>query len=147
LTCRPVRPDDLRRLVLDVEGVKNAWVEPLEQDMLLLYYHPDQGALSLSSDPPPSEPTKLKGLYRVVIEATDPPPGDLQLNVVRRLHENRGLCEDFAEITVLSPQKIQVDATIEVGLVDDIGRLWGAMVQKIADVISPPVPFATLDDM
>jgi hypothetical protein len=147
LTCRPVTPTDLRRLILDVEGVKNAWVEPLDQDTLPLYYHPDQGALTLSSDPPPSEPIELKGLYRVLIEATDPPPGDLQLNVVRRLHENRGLCEDFAAITVLSPQKIQVDATIEVGLVDDIGRLWGAVVQKIADVISPPLPFATLDDM
>src|SRR6185503_1371690 len=147
LTCRPVTPTDLRRLVLDVEGVKNAWVEPLEQDTPPLYYHPDQGALTLSSDPPPSELIKLKGLYRVLIEATDPPPGDLQLRVVRRLHENRGLCEDFAEIKVLSPQKIQVDATIEVGLVDDVGRLWSAVVQKIADVISPPLPFATLDDM
>jgi hypothetical protein len=93
---------------------------------------PHQGALSLSKDPPPSEPVQLKGLYRVLIEAVDPPPGDLQLNVVRRVHENRGLCEDFAAITVLSPQKIQVDATIEVGLVDDIGRLWAAVVQKIS---------------
>lgn len=147
LTCRPVTPADLRRLVLDVQGVKNAWVEPLAQDTLPLYYHPDQGALSLSGDPLPSEPIQLKGLYRVLIEATEPPPGDLQLNVVRRLHENRALSEDFAEITVLSPQKIQVDAIIEVGLVDDIGRLWSAIVQRIADVISPAIPFATLDDL
>jgi hypothetical protein len=148
LTCRPVTPADLRRLVLDVDGVKNAWVEPLEQDALPLYYHPDRNELSMSPDPPPSEPVKLKGLYRVLIEAVvDPPPADLLVKVVRRLHENRGLCEDFAEITVLSRQTIQVSTKIEIGLVDDIGRLRGDIVQKIADVISPPVPFVTLDDM
>src|SRR5678815_2073021 len=147
LTCRPVTLADLRRLVLDVDGVKNAWVEPLEEDTLPLYYHPDQGALTLSPEPPPSERIKLKGLYRVIIEATDPPPGDLQLNVVRRLHDNRNLCEDFASITVLSPQKIRIDAAIEAELVDDTGRLWGAIVQALADTISPPLPFASLDDM
>lgn len=147
LTCRPVTPADLRRLVLDVEGVENAWIEPLGEDTLPLYYHPDRDELSLSPDPPPAEPVRLKGLYRVLVEATDPPPGDLQANVVRRLHENRGLCEDFAEITVLGLQKVQIDASIEIGMVDDIGRLWSDIVQKIANAISPPVLFATLDDM
>ena len=29
LSCHPVTITDLRRLVLDVEGVKNAWIEPV----------------------------------------------------------------------------------------------------------------------
>jgi hypothetical protein len=70
LTCRPVTAADLRRLVLDVEGVKNAWVLPLDQDTLPLYYHPDRDELSMSADPAPSEPVKLKGFYRVLVEAT-----------------------------------------------------------------------------
>src|SRR5262245_33517462 len=62
LTGAPVTPADLRRLVLDVEGVKNAWVQPLPEDTVALYYHPDRKELSLSAQPLPSEPVKLRGL-------------------------------------------------------------------------------------
>ncbi|HLM74648.1 MAG TPA: hypothetical protein VK459_18200, partial [Polyangiaceae bacterium] len=48
LTTRAVTAADLRRLVLDVVGVKNAWIEPVEE--------------RLKSDVP------LRGLYQVTIE-------------------------------------------------------------------------------
>src|SRR3954464_656341 len=32
LASCPVTPADLRRVVLDVDGVKNAWIQPLDQD-------------------------------------------------------------------------------------------------------------------
>jgi hypothetical protein len=150
LTSRPVTPADLRRLVLDVEGVKNAWVEPLEEDALALYYHPDKRELSLMSAPPPTpyEPVKLKGLYSVLIEQQEGSDRTaVRASVARCLHQNRGLCEDFAEITVLAEQKIRVDAAVEIGQVDDPDRVGREIVQKIAGVISPPVPFSTLQQV
>src|SRR5450631_578483 len=38
LPCHPVTLADMRRLVLDVEGVKNAWIEPVIQ-AIDFYYH------------------------------------------------------------------------------------------------------------
>ncbi|PTL78100.1 hypothetical protein [Vitiosangium sp. GDMCC 1.1324] len=148
LTSRPVTPADLRRLALDVNGVKNAWVELLEEETL--YHHPERDELSLSAEPSPSEPVMLKGLYHVLIEATDE-AGDngtqLRASVARRLHANRGLCEDFAEIEVLEPQLVQVDATMEIGPMDDAVQIRFEIIRKLADEISPPVPFSSLEKM
>lgn len=149
LTCRPVTLADLRRLVIDVQGVKNAWVEVIQSSSPTLYYHPDSNELSVRPlpppPPPPAEQVSLLGLYRVLIEAAEDPSGGLSAQVARRLHQNRGLGEDFAEIRVLSPQLIQVDATIEIGLIDDAEQVRQAIEQRIADEISPPVTFVTLE--
>lgn len=149
LTSRPVTLADLRRLVIDVEGVKNAWVELIQASSPTLYYHPDKNELSVLAapppPPPPAEQVSLLGLYRVLIEAAEDPSGNLTARVARRLHQNRGLGEDFAEIRVLDPQLIQVNATIEIGLVDDAEQVRLAIEQRIADEISPPVAFVTLE--
>lgn len=137
LTCRPVTLADLRRLILDVEGVENAWIEPFEDE-----------ALSLEIDPSPTEPVRLMGLYRVSIaRAEGHAKGRVLEDVARRLHENRSLCEDFAVIKVLGEQPIQIDATVEIGPSEDAARVQDEIVQRIAQAISPPVPFATLDEL
>jgi hypothetical protein len=155
LTSRPVTPDDLRKLVIDVDGVKNAWVERFEGDNLAIYYHLDERALRFSPKhqppPPPSELIELKGLYRVLFHAQDhlrdDERGALKAKVARRLHENRNLCEDFARVEELTPKLVQVDATVEIGPLDDVDRLAREIFQVLADTISPRVPFATLDEM
>ncbi|WP_437787383.1 hypothetical protein [Sorangium sp. So ce1097] len=148
LTSHPVTPADLRRLVLDVEGVKNAWVEPATADALQLYYLPVEQELRLAPKDIASEPVRLRGLYRVLIEASEHSQGtQVRARVARRLHQNRPLCEDFAEITVLEPQLIQVEATVEITPVDDPAALLNEIGRAIADEISPPVPFATLSQL
>lgn len=147
LPCHPVTPDDLRRVVLDVEGVQNAWVEPLVDGAPVLYHHPLDGAVGLRPEPLPSEPVKLRGLYRVLIDPADDAGADLRARVALRLHDRRPLCEDFAEITVLTEHRVEVDATVEVGPAEDLGRMEREIVQKIAGVISPPVVFRGLDEM
>jgi hypothetical protein len=147
LTCRPVTATDLRKLVIDVDGVRNAWVEPLAEDKLPLYYHRETKELSLSKEPSPSEPVKLRGLYQVFVELAGTDTFLILANVARRLHENRVLCEDFAIIKALQPKEIRVDATVEIGPSVDADQVRREILQKIADVISPPVPFATLEEM
>ncbi|WP_437604663.1 hypothetical protein WMF20_25890 [Sorangium sp. So ce834] len=145
LTSHPVTPADLRRLVLDVEGVKNAWVEPATADALQPYYLPVEREIRLAPKDIASDPVRLRGLYRVLIEASEHSQGtQVRARVARRLHQNRPLCEDFAEITVLEPQLIQVEATVEITPVDDPAALLNEIGRAIADEISPPIPFATL---
>ncbi|KYF57133.1 hypothetical protein BE04_35400 [Sorangium cellulosum] len=145
LTSHPVTLADLRRLVLDVEGVKNAWVEPATAGAPQLYYLPVEQELRVAPKDVASEPVHLRGLHRVLIEASEHSRGtQVRAKVARRLHKNRPLCEDFAEITVLEPQLIQVEATVEITPVDDPAALLNEIGRAIADEIAPPVRFATL---
>lgn len=127
LTTRAVTADDLRRLVLDVVGVKNAWIEPVEE--------------RLKNDVP------LRGLYRVAVEASPEREGiAVRRDVGRLLHKHRGLCEDFTDIVVLEPLKISVDAKIEIRRVDDPAITYAQILDAISEVVSPTVPFTTLDE-
>lgn len=146
LTSKPVTPADLRRVALDVTGVRNAWVEPLDEDLFPLYYHPP-GDLTPSPEPLPSEPIALKGLHRVLIEASEDAPSDLRAEVAKRLYSNRPLGEDFARIALLSPFPVAVRAVVEVDASDALDRLRAAILQTIADTLSSPVPFCTLEEM
>jgi len=72
LTIHPVTLTDLRKLAIDVPGVKNAWFEPVEHVQPGLMYDPSEEVLYLktsSSEPEPSyqEPA-MRGLYRVLLE-------------------------------------------------------------------------------
>lgn len=150
LTSHPVTLTDLRRLVLDVEGVKNVWIEKVEEPDILLHYHAGKNELSLQEEPLASEPVYLKGLYRVLIEKSDLTDIDgtvVQREVARRLHACRNLCEDFEEIRVLEPQNIQIQARVEIGPVDDAEGVLLMIYEKISDYLSPRIPFATLDEM
>lgn len=127
LTTRAVTAADLRRLVLDVVGVKNAWIEPVEE--------------RLKSDVP------LRGLYQVIIEPSPEREGlAVRRDVGRLLHKHRGLCEDFTDIVVLEPLKISVDAKVEIGRVDDPAVTYARILDAIGEIISPTIPFTTLDE-
>ena len=84
LTINPVTPDDFRRLLIDLEGVRNAWVfckecacdffyyAWCEQDRLMLSY---QKPAQKDLQPKPVEPL---GLYEILLELeNDPELGDL----------------------------------------------------------------------
>ena len=65
LTCRPVSFDDLRKLLIDITGVRNAWVSANRN----VTYHLDriEGELSLK-DLVDFEEQRLNGLYDVHVE-------------------------------------------------------------------------------
>lgn len=150
LTSNPVTLTDLRRLILDVEGVKNVWIEKIEEPVVKLQYHAEKEELRLQPDSPEWEPVHLKGLYRVLIEKSDLIDIDssiLKRAVTRRLHASRSLCEDFEEIRLLDSQYVQINANIEIGPVDDAEAVLLQVYEKISGYLSPGVPFASLDEM
>ncbi len=150
LTSRPVTLDDLRKLVIDVAGVKNGWVEPLEAPEPPLYFYADQNTLSLQNGSLAAEPVYLKGLYRVLVELTDDTSiqsGTVWQEIVRRLHAQRSLAEDFAEVRLLEPQWIQVNARIELAAAEEAEAILLEIYRRIAAYISPPVQFYTLNQL
>ncbi|MCP4699277.1 MAG: hypothetical protein GY862_20880 [Gammaproteobacteria bacterium] len=154
LPSYPVTIDDLRKLIIDVEGVKNAWIEKVEGQEIPLYFDAGEKSLSLQGDTKTAEPVYLKGLYRVLLEISDLQYTDSTEDrdaavkqVARRLHAHRGLGENFETIQRLEPQEIQIHARIEIDALDDADSVLLEIYQRIADYISPTIRFSSLSEL
>ncbi len=140
-----VTREDLRKLVIDVPGVKNAWVVPAEGGLNRLYAQDNN--LTLTDDTGTRDQVDLQGIHRVLFELVDHEQvsaDTVRRGVIRRLHANRNLCEDFAEAVPLSPQLITVNARVEIEAVDDIEGLLADIYLRLAEHISPSIHFSTL---
>jgi hypothetical protein len=151
LTCRAVTPEDLRRVVLDVPGVKNAWIEKVDTASPPLRYDRGAGTLSIDSGQAPPANTDAvipAGLWRVLVEKSDLEDVDgtvLRREVARRLHANRPLCEDFEDIVVLEPMRVAVYASVEIGETENGEAVLLGILTRLDALISPAVGFLTLD--
>ena len=157
LPTSPVTLADLRMLVIDVPGVKNAWVEIVDEPMAILDARQGDvsaipGTSATEAPSPSSNITELhiKGLLRVQIEKSSTSSIDgsvLRREVARRIHQCRGLGQDFHEITVLDSQPVGLAAVLEIDALADVTSLLARVYQSIADYMSPSLPFRTLDEM
>lgn len=163
LPVQPVTTLDLRKLVIDVPGVRNAWVEVVDETSASFDAETKElsvaatvaagsstGSNMASLSPNVSE-VRVRGLLAVRIEKPDPfvfpELGNTGAEVARRLHACRGLGQDFVAIEVLQQQSIRIGATLEVGATGDAAALLADVYQRIATTLSPPLVFRTLQDM
>ncbi|MCB0018191.1 MAG: hypothetical protein KDE09_10415 [Anaerolineales bacterium] len=140
--------DDLRRLVIDVVGVRNAWVLPAAGSPPIYY---DELAKGISLTPPQDNATAiaLRGLLQVRYEYDAAAQVDgraltvaeVTAAVTHVLHAQRPLGVDFLPVQPLSPENIEVVARIEIGLVDDARAMLADLAQCLADYISPAPRF------
>ncbi len=138
LTVNPVTLQDLRKVVIDVRGVKNAWVEKATPDAL-------QEAEAANA-----RGVGIKGLYRIAFEVDEwvAASPDLLQQVKARLHACRGLAEDTDEVRLLAPQFIKLEGAIEIGKqVEDINQLVANALYQVGSFLSPRVPFYTLEQL
>lgn len=150
LTSQPVTILDLRKLVIDVDGVKNAWIEPILEPRPALHFHQDKRELRLLPDLPFTTQVRLQGQLRVQIETSDLVDRSTALvarDVARALHAARPLCTGFEEIEVLAAQPVQIRAEVEIGPVDDTERVLLDIYEALSEHVSPTVPFRTLGEM
>ncbi|WP_346293016.1 hypothetical protein [Sphaerothrix gracilis] len=147
LTVNPLTIADYRKLLIDIDGIKNAWLEPIETPQPELYYDANNAKLTFSSLDL-AEPVHLRGLYHVLLEQE---PGyqaaDLVSAAKARLHQHRNLCEDFAEIRVLPIEEITVRAEIEIADAADPHQLMAQLHRALDKLISPVLPFVSLPEL
>jgi hypothetical protein len=151
LTSEPVAPADFRKLLLDVPGVKNGWIEPFDSEGSPAYYFSEElGQIFTRPTPLAREKVILRGLHRVVVlrdPERDLPAPRVRRDVAARLHRHRSLCEDFAEIRVLEATPVALHASIEIDPVDDPEQLLADIYRAVADFLAPSVAFRTLDEL
>ena len=148
LTTKPVTVTDLRKKLVDIKGVQNAWIEALEYPDDYFYYDKEQQLLTFEQLE--ENAVKTKGFYRALIQkdkesgVEDTP---LMQEVEQCIQRNRKLCEDFREIRLLDTQKVSLKAVIEIGAVDDADLLLAQIYRKTADYMAPYIRFYTLNEM
>ncbi len=133
LTTNPVTVLDIRKVAIDVDGVKNAWIEKVTQK---------RAGEILEADSTPM------GLYRVFIEKDglfDIPGSTIIKDVKEKLYGCRTICEDFEEIKLLDTQGVRLQGVIEIAdTVDDVNEMVANILYRVGAHFSPRIPFYTL---
>lgn len=129
LTVNPVTSDDFRRLLIDFEEVRNAWVTEVIDNK-----------------------KEKNGLYNVLIEPEIEPESvtqtdELIKSIREKLNKYRNLCEDFNEIELIETEKIVVCAEIDLRPDADINSVYESILLEIENYLNPPIPFQTLDEL
>jgi hypothetical protein len=158
LTNNPLTITDFRKLLIDITGVKNAWLE-IEENLPVDPCKKDNsipGAVNL----PQSDPCncdRLNGLYHVFIELekdynlTNAKDVDdynsIIFNIKCALMSHRNLCEDFIDIKILCKIKIGLCADIELEQ-DAVGEdVYLNILEALRDFFSPSPKFYTLPQL
>ena len=141
---------DYRKLLIDLPGVKNAWLRPAS---LSYYANTKEGKLSREQKNLPGEiEVKLGGLYDVVIDFMDDRNTEVEkatvIDLVKEtLLANRDLCEDFVSFTGVDSQQFLLCCELEVAPDADVAALEAEILSQVQEYMAPSVPNYTLSEM
>ena len=147
----PLTELDYRKLLIDVEGVRNAWIHPVEPDP---YYADSIEGKLLLDDPgvPGIREVRLRGLYGALIEyrGEDPAPADkarILAAASAALQAHRNLCEDFTSIEAVEPQYFLLCAEVEIEPQADATDTYAKILVAVQEHLAPGVPRHTRAEM
>lgn len=149
LTNRPLTERDYRKLLIDLKGVKNAWLKP---SALTYYADPVEGELSFTKPALPGiVEVKLAGLYDITVEYMDTLDNEGKATAEKliweTLHQNRNLCEDFVGFSVVESQEFIICAEIELASEADVVATAANILFGVQEHLSPTVPNHSLSEM
>ncbi|MCU0435841.1 MAG: hypothetical protein MUC87_20445 [Bacteroidia bacterium] len=165
LPVNPTTETDLRKIIIDVKGVKNAWITTARTSEAPVYINSNYGELTNN----PGFATgilPLNGLFNIMLEYEMPGDGkeeselnteekQIRANVKeqtrREVHAAvmayRNLCEDLLGISEVSINEIAICADIEVRQNADINLVMAKVYQIAINYCSPSLNFYTLEEM
>jgi len=131
LPCNPLTQNDYLKIILDVDGVKNAKIYTSQA------------------------PKEIQGGYKILLDVEDRILSKGQAEQVidkvrKKLYQYRNLCEDFFSIALLEPLYLHINAKLDVD--EDINQETGeALIAEILfsiqSFIAPYVKFYSLREM
>ena len=160
LPTKPVTANDYRKLFIDIDGIKNAWLKPFKKQVFvnckdeILSYSPFEIEDKYEKD------FTLQGLYEVLLDFDDFDPEvyttflkiatrkkQLENEVRKIYHLNRNLCEDLMTVAKVGDHPISVCAIIDVKPEADEELVHARVLRAIDTYFSPSVRFYSLHEM
>ncbi len=159
LSCNPLTITDFRKLLVDIDGVKNAWLEVATDQVDICKTPGTPVSVDLDSNRDRCV-TWLNGLYHVYIDLEKNPEKDFD-NVEERekylfdvedrirksLMKHRNFCEDFIDIFFLCKQEMGVCADIELSPNADPEQVYLSVIEKLREFFSPSPKYYTLQQL
>ncbi|OUC15954.1 MAG: diguanylate cyclase [Alkalinema sp. CACIAM 70d] len=155
-TARQILPNraltvlDYRKLLIDLPGVKNAWINPTT---ITYYANLVQKQLQYG----PSEidrtlPVNLAGLYKVTIEYMDGINTNAEKEAIQKLvwqclQANRNLCEDFIALEEITTQNFLLCAELELTPDADVAKVNAEIWFQVQQYLAPGVRNYRLSEM
>ena len=159
LTCNPVTDLDLRKRLIDIPGVRNAWLEKLTTYNPAIYVDYTTSHLQLTSPAEENAPRlHPRGLYTVYIDLDvgyrknacgqiSRSWSDTLDQVKAVLCSYRNLCEDVHDIVVLGEEEIALCTDIELKADADAEDVLAEIYVKLQSLISSNLHFYTLQEL
>jgi len=160
LSNNPTTILDYRKLLIEIEGVRNAWLVPFQGEQYSIKYQParTEECQQYRIECPPIDPTNkdqviftLNGLYSICIQKEPywniEEEEKLKEKVLDKLHAHRNLCEDFAEVKILCEEEMGICADVEVSNEQDPEEVYVNILIVIEKFLSPNITFFTLQEM
>ncbi len=153
LSNRPVTIDDYRRLLIDIPGIRNAWLFP-DQRGYAINCERSRLEFAQKGNLQQKQRIDLKGLYLVLLEleehiAADDTEqrGEIKARAWQVLQENRNLCEDFTGIKSVQQRPFCLCAEIELAPEVEIDLAEARIFRAIQQFLTPPVRFYSLQQL
>jgi hypothetical protein len=154
LPTAPTNIEDLRKFLLDIPGVNNAWINWAEKSQAIIDLVKRELSMNaqheMANFSPNISSLYLKGMLEVLIEGYDSPSissNQTYDQVVRRLNRCRSLGQDFFTVKLSQRQQIGISAVLQIESAQDVTKLLADIYQAIAEYVSPSVPFYSLEAM
>lgn len=151
LPGEPVTLNDYRKLLIDLKGVRNAWLHPAP---VTLYADPAAGTLAAAPTGSKSErPIAVRGRYRVTIDTMDDVTTaeerqQTERAVLAALHAHRALGMDFSgPVQRVAPHFFSLCAEIDLEPAADANRVAAEIAFAVDRFLAPPVLNYTLAEM
>lgn len=154
-TAREILPNraltflDYRKLLIDLRGIKNAWLKPAA----LRYFADPVQAKLLRADPgtPGIRPVDIRGLHQVLLECDEEISDDEKQKAIadarQKLHDNRNLCEDFVSFDVVKTHPFMLCAELELAPEADTAIVQAQILFQVQHYLAPPVPIYSRNEM
>jgi hypothetical protein len=177
LSCNPLTITDYRKLLIDIDGIRNAWLVPADditnicgRNELIGRNNPNDRRIGAVREAAAGNTQVceefLNGIYHVLIETevdvdkdfqNDDPAQeeadkkafikDITGKVKKELMSHRNLCEDFADIFILCKIETGVCASIEIQDGFEAENVYLAVAGRLHDFFSNVPKFYTLQQL
>ncbi|WP_299441131.1 hypothetical protein [uncultured Aquimarina sp.] len=151
LPTKPITALDYRNLFIHVQGVKNVWIKAHEQYIHInCDVHPAELSYNVfNEDQLIPAPFKLQGLNDIILDLEDEveDPNAIINKVKDIYHQNRNLCEDLVNVTLVQEDPIAICAYIDLKPGADEEYVLALIYQAIDFYFSPTVNFYSLQQM